>query len=347
VVLVAIELSRQSAKANDRTRSTSTPRTFFTRPTFGLRSRGSPYAGEHEVARHLDLLADSAKMRTCRTESVVVQIDQLRHDAAWRRAGKPQQRLSRQREQELVVAAEAGDPASCHELVEAFLPAIASLARSYHRSIGVERKELIQEGVAGLLFAAQRYDTGLETPFWPYASFWVRKAMQELVAELTRPIALSDRAVRCLAQIRTARRDHLQAHGVEPTTSDLSQATGLTPPQVESLLAAERAPRSFEEPLRPNDEATVTLGDTIADPVAERAYELVLDEIEIREVRDLADQLDERERMVIKAHYGLGRPTETLSEIGATLGLTAERARQIEVGGLTKLRAALADPALP
>ena len=276
---------------------------------------------------------------------VVERIDQLRrHDAAWRSTGKPPQRLSRQREQELVVAAEAGDPASCRELVEAFLPAIASLARSYH---GVERKELIQEGVAGLLFAAQRYDTGLETPFWPYASFWVRKAMQELVAELTRPIALSDRAVRGLAQIRSARRDHLQAHGVEPTSSDLSQATGLTRAQVESLLAADRPSRTFDEPLGPNDDGTLTLGDTIADPVAERAYELVLDEVEIRAVRDLADQLDERERMVIKAHYGLGRPPKTLGEIGTTMGLTAERARQIEVGGLSKLRAALASPALP
>jgi RNA polymerase primary sigma factor len=286
-------------------------------------------------------------MSSCGPERVVEQrIDHVRRDVACRSEGKPRPRLSRQREQELVVAAEAGDPTSCRELVDAFLPAIASLARGYPRSIGVERKELMQEGVAGLLFAAQRYDTGLETPFWPYASFWVRKAMQELVAEVTRPVALSDRAVRGLAQIRTARRDHLQVHGVEPTTSDLGQAIGLTPPQVESLLAAERPSRSFEEPLGTDEGDNVTLGDTIVDPVAEREYELVLDEIEIREVRDLADQLDERERLVIKAHYGLGRPAETLSEIGATLGLTAERARQIEVGGLSKLRAALAYPAL-
>lgn len=260
---------------------------------------------------------------------------------------EPQPRLTRQEEQELVVAAEAGDPTACRKLVEAFLPAIASLARGYHMGIGVERKELMQEGVAGLLFAVQRYDTGLETPFWPYASFWVRKAMQELVAELTRPVALSDRAVRGLAQIRAARRDHVRAHGAEATTLELSQATGLTPAQVESLLATERPPRSFEDPLTPEDGSSLTLGETIVDPAAEREYELVLDEIEIGEVRDLAEQLDERERVVIKAHYGLGRPTQTLSEVGVTLGLTAERARQIEVGALSKLRAALAYPAFP
>jgi RNA polymerase primary sigma factor len=255
-------------------------------------------------------------------------------------------RLTRQQERELVIAAEAGDRVACRQLVEAFLPAIASLARPYRRGIGVQRTELIQEGVAGLLFAAQRYDPALDTPFWAYASFWVRKAMQELVAELTRPVALSDRAVRSLAHIRAARRSHLQAHGVEPTNAELGDATGLTPAQVESLLATERTARSLEEPLGSDDGSPLTVGDTIVDPLAEREYERVLDAIELQEVRDLADQLDERERAVIRAHYGLGRPTQTLTEIGASLNVTAERARQIEVGALDKLRAGLAYPAL-
>lgn len=64
-------------------------------------------------------------------------------------------------------------------------------------------------------------------------------------------------------------------------------------------------------------------------------------------MRALAEQLDERERAVIRAHYGLGQSAQTLSQIGAARGLTAERARQIEVGTLTKLREALAHPALP
>ena len=65
------------------------------------------------------------------------------------------------------------------ETGRAFLPAIGDLARSFKNS-RVERLELLQEGVAGLLVAARRYDTTLNTPFWAYAAFWVRKAMQEL-----------------------------------------------------------------------------------------------------------------------------------------------------------------------
>ena len=244
-----------------------------------------------------------------------------------------------------MVAAEAGDTEACRRLVELFLPAIVALARQYDRGSRVEREELVQEGVAGLLFAARRYDPGLNTPFWAYASFWVRKAMQELVAELTRPVVLSDRAVRMLAELRAARRAHVQSHSREPTNVELSSVTGLTLAQIDSLAATDRVPRAFEETVGTDEEVTTTVGELIVDPVAERAYEQVLDKIEIHEVRGLADQLKERERAVLLAHYGLGQTAQTLSQIGAGLGLTAERARQIELDALKKLRAALAQPA--
>ena len=250
--------------------------------------------------------------------------------------------LTRQQERDLVVAAEAGDVDASRRLVEVFLPSIAALARHFPTGAGIERQELMQEGVAGLLFAAQRYDSGLGTPFWAYASWWVRKAMQELVAELTRPVALSDRATRRLAQITTARSEHLRDHGAEPTIEQLSRATGFTFAQLESLLAIERVPRGMEERL--SEGATATVADTIADPTAELAFDRVLDELEIREARQFAECLDERERAVIRGHYGLGQPAQTLNQIGGTLGLTAERARQIELGALDKLRAALAQP---
>ena len=90
--------------------------------------------------------------------------------------------LTVRQERDLVVAAEAGDTDARRRLVEAFMPAIVRLAGGFFSGMGVEHQELVQEGVAGLLVAARRYDAGLNTRFWAYASFWVRKAMQELVA---------------------------------------------------------------------------------------------------------------------------------------------------------------------
>ncbi len=250
---------------------------------------------------------------------------------------KTDDRLTLRQEKELVVGAEAGDRDASRKLVEAFLPAILGVAGRFRTGVGVERQELVQEGVVGLLFAARRFDCRRETPFWSYASFWVRKAMQELVAELTRPVALSDRAVRALARLKSARTEYLQAHGSEPTDDELSRATGLTRAQVQSLQATERWPRALHEPFG-EAESAATLGDAIADPVAERDYERVLDRIELGEVHDLAEELDERARSVVRAHYGLGQPPRTLNEIGAGLGLTAERARQIEADALRQLR---------
>jgi RNA polymerase sigma factor (sigma-70 family) len=248
--------------------------------------------------------------------------------------------LPPQRERDLVVATEGGSQAACRELVEAFLPAIAGVARQVDPARRVDRVELTQEGVAGLLLAVKRYDARMDTPFWAYASFWVRKAMRELLAELAGPVALTDHAVRGLARVKSARREHLQAHGVEPTRAELAAATGFAPAQLDTLLASERAPQRLDEPLGDS-----TVGDMLADPLAEDEYERVLNRLEQQEsVRDLTAALDDRERSVLSGHYGLDQAPQTLSEIGTALGLTAERVRQIEAGALAKLRAAAAEP---
>ena len=131
------------------------------------------------------------------------------------------------------------------------------------------------------------------------------------------------------------------AMGSSRRPKQLSAATGLSPAQVESLRVTERRPRALEDPLSSADSSTTTVGDTVVDPIAERAYEHLLDELEIQGVFQLIDELDERERSVIRSHYGLGQEARTLSEIGDRLGLTAERARQIEAAGLAKLRETL------
>jgi RNA polymerase sigma factor (sigma-70 family) len=250
-------------------------------------------------------------------------------------------RLTREQERDLVIASERGDTVARRRLVETFMPAIASLARQFP-AVRVDRQDLLQEGVAGLLFAAHRYDTQLGTPFWAYASFWVRKSMQELVADLGRPVALSDRAVRELAQVRKARAAFAQAHGSEPTAAELSSATGFSRPQVDNLLATELLPRAMEEPV--STEGDARFGDGLSDPTAEWAYDQVLNDIEFGEVADLTEQLDQRERDVLRAHYGLGQPAQTLGEIGTSLGVTAERARQIEGHALKRLRESLVSP---
>jgi RNA polymerase sigma factor (sigma-70 family) len=246
-------------------------------------------------------------------------------------------------ERELVLAAQAGRPEARAELVEAFLPSIGSVARIYRGSPAVERRELMQDGVVGLLRAVDRYDASLDTPFWAYASWWVRQAMQQTVAELTRPLVLSDRALRQLARIKAAAARYVQWRAREPTSAELATSTGLRRQQVEDLIAAARTPRALDEPLTGEEGASGTLGDLVADPRGQDAYDSVPVRVVMEELPGLLETLTERERTIVAGRYGLDGGEEiTLRELGDSLGISAERVRQIEQRALDKLREATA-----
>jgi RNA polymerase sigma factor (sigma-70 family) len=249
-------------------------------------------------------------------------------------------RLPAQTEQRLARAALAGDATARAELVEAFLPLIASVARNYRTTPQVSRVELMQEGVVGLLRALERYDPDIGTPFWAYASWWVRQAMQHLVAELTRPVVLSDRALRQLTQLKEAGAELQRRNGRPPTLAELSGASGLDHDQLANLIAADRPPRALEEPLDGEEGALGTFGELLADPLAEDEYERVVSHVTAGELRDLLSGLTDRERAVLRARFGLDGEGESLRSIAARLGVSAERVRQLENRALGKLRAA-------
>jgi RNA polymerase primary sigma factor len=244
-------------------------------------------------------------------------------------------------ERELVLAARRNDGDARDRLIEEFLPLIGSVARVYRRSRAVDRAELMQEGVVGVLRALQRYDPSLGTPFWGYAAWWVRQAMQQLVAELSRPVVLSDRALRQLAHVRDARHEHLRTHGREPTHRELAETCGLSAAQLDSLLVAEREPRGIEEPIGGMTDSGVTFGDLVADPRAEDAFEDIGLRLGVPYIPMLMECLSERERMVVAARFGLGQRPCTLPELAPLLGVSSERVRQIEQCALERMRAEL------
>jgi RNA polymerase sigma factor (sigma-70 family) len=253
-------------------------------------------------------------------------------------AAEHHQQASLQAEREMLVAARPHDAPGRDEVVHAFMPLIGSVAHRYRGARAVDRTELMQEGVVGLLRALDRYDPERETPFWAYASWWVRQAMQQLVSELTWPVVLSDRALRQLARVKDAQRLFAQDHGREPSPAELAQKTGMPKEHLGYLLAAERTPRALDEPVGASQAGSSSLGDLLADPSAEDP----LERVPRRHAASLLDEvlvtLSPRERAVLSRRYGLDGSEQTLREIAGTLGVSAERVRQIEQGALEKLR---------
>ena len=186
-----------------------------------------------------------------------------------------------------------GDRRAREELVEACLPLIAGVARVYRGSQRITRVELLQEGVVGLLRALEGYDPDRGVPFWAYALWWVRQAMQQLIAELTRPMVLSDRTLRQLAQLKRAHHEYVRHHGHEPTGAQLASDTGMSREQVSDLLALERVPQSLDQPVSKGEGELGTFGELLVDPLAGDAYEQLLDHSEIEQVRALMGSLND------------------------------------------------------
>src|SRR4051812_12833243 len=174
----------------------------------------------------------------------------------------------------LVVAAANGGRSERDRLVAVHMPAIRAIARRYRRHPRVEEAELVQAGVVGFLCAVDRFDPHAGTPLWAYAAWWVRSAMQQVVAELSGPCVLSDRALRRLAQLRVADGD-----------ADAGALAGVPHADIEALKAASQQARSLDEPAGAG--AGDTLGDVLSDPRAEEPGEWAERRDTVRRVREL------------------------------------------------------------
>jgi len=234
--------------------------------------------------------------------------------------------------------AKQGDAAAQERLIESLLPRIGAMARDY-ATPGLEHADLVQEGCVGLLRALARFDPEHGTPFWAYAAWWVREALQEARSYFVRPLRMPPKALAQLSRVKASHAAFYSREGHEPSVAELARESGVDRRQLEALLRVDRRARSLFEPLEASDGGVGMLGDLLEDPLSADAYEEVLDSLAGRQVRALLGRLTERERDIVVARFGLdGRPPERLVDVGARMGVTAERARQIESMALAKLR---------
>jgi RNA polymerase sigma-32 factor len=241
--------------------------------------------------------------------------------------------LTREAEQELAKRWVKGDAKAGEALIAACLPLVISIAMEYRRW-GVPMEDIIQQGNLGLLRAAQKFDPHKECRLATYAAYWIRAEIREYVVRAYRIVRLgttkSER--RALRLFRTT-------HETDPTA--LAKASGLSPERVERLLPLLMG---RETSLDANTNGTQSIADQTPARTANPEEEADTKEsraLAARAVRGALGTLNDRERLIVKERLMTDDPV-TLQELGARLGVSKERVRQLEERARTKLKSTLA-----
>ncbi len=253
-------------------------------------------------------------------------------------------RLSPEEEKALARRCAEGDEAAIRQMVNANLRLVVSIAREY-AGRGVPLLDLIQEGSIGLIVAARKFDYTLDFRFSTYATKWIRQGVTRCLMNQSATIRVPLHTAERIRKVEAARTALTQTLGRAPTNAEIAEKTAISEQKVAELLRIAPETCSLDAPTGEDDDGT--LRSLLADAQAPQPHEALVRQELAHTMECLLGALGERQQQVLRLRFGMEDGVcHSLEDIGTRLGVSKERARQIEKQAIGKLQKLGADMGL-
>ena len=243
--------------------------------------------------------------------------------------------ISIDEEVELAQRIRKGDRKALERLTKANLRFVVSVAKQYQNQ-GLSLSDLINEGNVGLIKAAEKFDETRGFKFISYAVWWIRQSILQAIAEQSHLVRVPLNQVGSVNKINKVLNKFEQEHERRPSIEEISEKVDLPEDKVGDAMKISSRHVSVDAPFAEGEDNSLL--DVLVNNDAPTTDNMLVLESLRSEIDNALQVLNERERNVIEAFFGINQPEMTLEEIGTKYGLTRERVRQIKEKAIRKLR---------
>ena len=245
--------------------------------------------------------------------------------------------LTPEEEIKLAKEAQAGNIESRTKLVSSNLRLVVSIAKKYHKNVGMSFLDIVQEGNLGLMKSIDKYDPTSGYRFSTYATWWIRQTISRAITNQANTIRVPAHMFDIQSKVSKASQKLHNELGREATIEEIANELNVSTEKVEEVYHLIHTPMSLDYTIGEDDDTSV--GDLIADTEAISPEEIAIQQERREAILKVLNTLSEKEKEVIMWRFGLtDGEAKTLEEVGAMYGVTKERIRQIEIKALRKLR---------